>query len=326
MAVRQGHSLPELILQLNVPQRTIMYRGIVRDIPAKLFERDLAPNLYPLWDTDKDKLITFTWYDNESYVCERRKFLKNFKTSEYYWQNYEMESYDSADGKQMYELLKDTFYLVDSFDRENFQQELATLYYETSQANWANIRLIRNFLLSDSDWSVANDSPLTEENKNMWVRYRRELRDLPLTNMQNDPNIKAQDIKFPIDPYLFKSMYSVDRPEAVYLDNPEQYIAISSYYIGTFRERMIQYLMVKEVTMDLYYKQFLEMLQTRPTEPTGYPDPVGKVFTSDEEYLDYVLENAKQALERQGKLEEDQQATSEILSSEQPITEEPIND
>jgi hypothetical protein len=326
MVVRQGYSLPELILQLNVPQRTIMYRGIVRDIPTKLFERDLAPNLYPLWDTDKDKLITFTWYDNESYVCERRKFLKNFKTSEYYWQNYEMESYDSADGKQMYELLKDTFYLVDSFDRENFQQELSTLYYQTSQANWANIRLIRNFLLSDSDWSVANDSPLAEENKNMWVKYRKELRDLPLTNMQNDPNIKAQDIKFPIDPYLFKSIYSANHPEAEYLDTPEQYIAISSYYIGTFRERMIQYLMVKEVTMDLYYKQFLQMLQTRPEEPEYAPNPVGKVFTNDQEYLDYLLENARKSLEKEGKLEEVQQATAEILSSDQPIAEEPIND
>jgi hypothetical protein len=326
MVVRQGYSLPELILQINVPQRTIMYRGIIRDIPLKLFESDLAPKLYPLWDTDKDKLNTFTWYDNDTYVCERRKFLKNFKTDEYYWQNYEMESSDSIDGKQLFELLKDTFYLVDSVEKENFQQELATLYYQTSQANWANIRLIRNFLLSDSDWSVSNDSPLAEENKSMWVRYRKELRDLPLKNMQNDPNIKVEDIKFPIDPYLFKSIYSENYPEDGYLDTPGQYIAISSYYIGTFRERMIQYLMVKEVTMDLYYKQFLQMLQTRPEEPEFAPNPVGKVFTTDEQYLDYVLENARKSLEKQGKLDEVQQATLEILSSEQSITEETIND
>jgi hypothetical protein len=326
MAIRQGYSLPELILQLNVPQRAILYKGILRDVSSTLFERDLAPSLYPLWDTDKDKLITFTWYDNETYVCERRKFVKNFKTGEYHWQNYEMESYDSDEGKKLYELIKDTFYLVDSFERENFQQELATLYYQSSQSNWANIRLIRNFLLSDSDWSISNDSPLKEEDKVMWVKYRKELRDLPLTNMQNDPNIKAQDVKFPIDPYLFKGIYSNNYPEDTYLDTPGQYIAISAYYISTFRERMIQYLMAKEVTMDLYYKQFLQMLQTRPKEPEFAVAPVGKVFTTDEEYLDYLLENARKSLERQGKLEEVQQSMAEILSSEQSSTEEPLND
>lgn len=41
-----------------------------------------------------------------------------------------------------------------------------------------NIRKTRNALLSDSDWTQAEDSPLSEEKKTAWKNYRQELRDL----------------------------------------------------------------------------------------------------------------------------------------------------
>ena len=40
-------------------------------------------------------------------------------------------------------------------------------------------RATRNLLLSDSDWTQFNDSPLTDEAKALWVTYRTALRNLP---------------------------------------------------------------------------------------------------------------------------------------------------
>ena len=46
---------------------------------------------------------------------------------------------------------------------------------------WEAFRHTRNVLLSESDWTQAVDSPLTDEQKAEWVTYRQTLRDLPGT-------------------------------------------------------------------------------------------------------------------------------------------------
>ncbi len=39
----------------------------------------------------------------------------------------------------------------------------------------------RDFQLAGSDWTQLPDSPLTDEEKSAWAKYRQELRDLPDT-------------------------------------------------------------------------------------------------------------------------------------------------
>ena len=43
------------------------------------------------------------------------------------------------------------------------------------------LRVRRNELLSQSDWTQVSDSPLTDEKKTEWATYRQALRDLPST-------------------------------------------------------------------------------------------------------------------------------------------------
>ena len=42
-----------------------------------------------------------------------------------------------------------------------------------------SIRQDRNDLLAQSDWTQLPDNSLTAEQKNEWVQYRQQLRDLP---------------------------------------------------------------------------------------------------------------------------------------------------
>ena len=44
---------------------------------------------------------------------------------------------------------------------------------------WTSIRAQRDGLLSSSDWTQFNDSPLTDTKKQAWATYRQALRDLP---------------------------------------------------------------------------------------------------------------------------------------------------
>ncbi|OIV42279.1 hypothetical protein BKM63_11400 [Flavobacterium johnsoniae] len=41
-----------------------------------------------------------------------------------------------------------------------------------------NLRTTRNILLTESDWTQVEDSPLSEEKKTEWKNYRQALRDL----------------------------------------------------------------------------------------------------------------------------------------------------
>lgn len=51
-------------------------------------------------------------------------------------------------------------------------------YAQSSEELIENIRVVRNSLLRESDWTQMEDSPLCEEKKSAWKNYRQELREL----------------------------------------------------------------------------------------------------------------------------------------------------
>lgn len=59
------------------------------------------------------------------------------------------------------------------------------------------IRIKRNQLLKESDWTQLNDCPLSDAKKQEWATYRQELRDLP-SLYQSANNIA--DVIFPSTP------------------------------------------------------------------------------------------------------------------------------
>lgn len=55
------------------------------------------------------------------------------------------------------------------------------------------LRNYRNSLLSKSDWTQMNDSPLSQDKKTEWALYRQQLRDLP-------SYIDLNNIVYPVQP------------------------------------------------------------------------------------------------------------------------------
>jgi len=62
---------------------------------------------------------------------------------------------------------------------------------------WIGLRIARNTLLAESDWTQTLDSPLTDSKKAEWVTYRQSLRDLPANNSSAS---SADDVTFPTEP------------------------------------------------------------------------------------------------------------------------------
>jgi hypothetical protein len=51
----------------------------------------------------------------------------------------------------------------------------------TTKESLQRIRIKRDSLLAECDWTVLPDSPLTEDEKSEWKKYRQELRNFPET-------------------------------------------------------------------------------------------------------------------------------------------------
>tara|TARA_R100000030_G_scaffold91854_1_gene77157 strand:+ start:3977 stop:4267 length:291 start_codon:yes stop_codon:yes gene_type:complete len=80
--------------------------------------------------------------------------------------------------------------LVEISDEEYAERQAESLAAETAMLNEQN-RIIRNELLTASDWTQGNDSPLTDEAKTSWATYRSSLRSLP--EHENWPNLEEED-------------------------------------------------------------------------------------------------------------------------------------
>ena len=258
---------PIVILELNLLDRSINYRNIMKTVPDQYWDDSVKPKLYPLWDTEKDRLITFKYYDNASFHCIRRKFVKNFTTNEYEWRDYEMAEDEADEAAKFFEFLKETFLNIEQLQNAEFQEELGRMYGEVRSESWLSIRLARNFLLQETDFifTVSDAPSIDADKKEMYKTYRQKLRDLPATFANNAPT----EVKFPMSPEAFEAVYKANNPSAVYLDTEDQWTALSNFFFTQFRDKMSRYLCVRDLTDRLYNNAFIDALKTNPVAMSG---------------------------------------------------------
>lgn len=256
MSISSNSTIPELILEVNLIKKTVRYRSVTKTIADTYWDDEIIPFLYPTWDSDKDRLVLFGWYSNNTYIAQRRKYTKDFKTGEFYWKDYEMEQLDeSASG--VYEKFKEAFFLADSLDTQEYEKEFARIHAATSSVSWLSVRLARNFLLDETDHVFIEDSPYSVEEKDMYRLYRQKLRDLPNSVSTTDPI----DVRFPLSPKYFKEIWAEKNPDAEYLQTEDQYVKLASHYLTTFREKIASYLISRSITENLFFKTFVDSLK-----------------------------------------------------------------
>jgi len=61
------------------------------------------------------------------------------------------------------------------------------------------LRVRRNKMLGETDWTQAADAPLTEKQKQDWAAYRQELR-----NMTSDPDLNLSAVVWPTPPKSYQ--------------------------------------------------------------------------------------------------------------------------
>ena len=251
----------ETKLYLNAFDKSIQYEGVMKTIDDDYWTKEIVPILYPMWDSDKDKLELFVQYKDTTAKMNKTKYSRNQKTGEFKWVSYQFDLTPFTT-----EIADLSNRLIEKFTEYRIGQEndleraLAAEFAKTAIINWNKVVLIRNFLLMDSDWTQLGDAQLTAEQKAQWVIYRQKLRDIP-ADQKSRP---ANSVIFPISP----PKHAVMADSLDYLSDATHFYTIPQSVYSKFSTRIVNYLALAIGTVDID-----EMPVMRVSRPNSSIEP-----------------------------------------------------
>jgi len=286
-------------LYLNAVERTIQYKSVQKQINDSYWETDILPILYPLWDNAKDKLEIFVYNNDNSYLIQRTKYKKNFKTGEFKWVSYEFDPGSSADYSvvELKDSLIEKFIQYKDIIENTYEQAIIREYERTNSITWKKINLVRKFLLQDSDFIFSSDYNIDDQTKSLWSQYRQYIRDLPEIQTIETP----LDVFFPITPdeYLKrKELYIEPQVSEMvgdqginddYLTSSYHFWKMNSNTLSTYAQRMSFYIASKVATSD-YESNTRVMVSEFITKFTANPGVVSERInqSNDSLNLDFI--------------------------------------
>ena len=225
----------ETSLYLNAFDKTIQYEGVMKTIDDDYWASDIVPILYPLWDSDKDKLELFVQYKDGTSKMNKTKYQRNQKDGTYKWVSYQFDLAPfPTEVNDLVTRVIDKWTEYRRGQENDMERALASAFAQSTILNWTKVSLMRNFLLMDSDWTQLGDAPLSTEEKAKWVTYRQKLRDIP----QEQKEIAANSVLFPITPAKHAKLGD----GKTYLDDVSHFYTIPQSVYSKFSTRIVNYL------------------------------------------------------------------------------------
>ena len=225
----------ETSLYLNAFDKTIQYDGVMKTIDDDYWASDIVPILYPLWDSDKDKLELFVQYKDGTSKMNKTKYQRNQKDGTYKWVSYQFDLAPfPTEVNDLVTRVIDKWTEYRRGQENDMERALASAFAQSTILNWTKVSLMRNFLLMDSDWTQLGDAPISAEDKAKWVTYRQKLRDIP----QDQKVIAANSVLFPITPAKHAKLGD----GKTYLDDVSHFYTIPQSVYSKFSNRIVTYL------------------------------------------------------------------------------------
>ena len=251
----------ETSLYLNAFDKTIQFEGVMKTIDDDYWTSDIVPILYPMWDSDNDKLELFVQYKDNTVKMNKTKYQRNQKTGVYKWISYQFDlSPFPTEVNDLYTRLIEKFTEYRVGQENDLERALAASFAKSTIINWTKIVLMRNFLLMDSDWTQLGDAPLSADEKAKWVTYRQKLRDIPA----DQKNAAANTVVFPITPTKHTKLAD----SLTYLDDVSHFYTIPQSVYSKFSTRIVNYLALAIGTASID-----EMPVTSVSRPNTSLDP-----------------------------------------------------
>ena len=225
----------ETSLYLNAFDKTIQHEGVMKTIDDDYWTKEIVPILYPMWDSDKDKLEVFIQYKDDTVKMNKTKYSRNQKTGAFKWVSYQFDlSPFPSEITDLSNRLIEKFTEYRIGQENDLERALAAEFARSAIINWNKVILIRNFLLMDSDWTQLGDAPITAEDKARWISYRTKLRAIP----QEQKEIAANSVTFPMTPPKWAALD--DGKD--YLSDVGHFFTIPQSVYSKFSTRIVNYL------------------------------------------------------------------------------------
>ena len=231
-----------VVVQINALERMIIVDGKTQIIDEEYWNANIQNVLYPFWTSDKDRLIHLNYFSDGSYGIEKKKYVYDRATKERKWKTYSWVEPTESEVAQIAETIKEKYFEFQDTEQETIQEKLYNEFGRWNKVSWEGIRMIRNFLLSDCDWTQMPDAVLSTELKAQWTKYRSKLRSLP----QDYDGQDADDVKFPLNPIAYATW--VTRVDAdnnkinegkEYLETTDQFGQFTSFTYGEYAKRIV---------------------------------------------------------------------------------------
>ena len=278
----------DVIIHMNTLSRSITYQGVCKFIDDKYWDTEITPLLFPLWHSERDRLEVFTAFKSGGYQVTRNKYQRVVKSETGgKWTSYEFPvgELDPAEANSLKDVLIEKYIDYKETVDKSLEAALQGEYVNKIELNWEKLRLMRNFLLQDSDYVMMSDSPVTDgAEKAMWEKYRQYLRDIPA-----DPTYGiAYDVKFPITPKEYLAREAEESlPQPIvdkygdyghgvsYMESVYHFWKPTHSTLMNWRQRMAFYMLLRLNTLDdsLNMSSMLSHRQSgRDLGEPNYPD------------------------------------------------------
>ena len=269
-----------VVVQVNALERMILVDGKTEFIGEDFWNANIQNVLYPFWTSDNDRLIHLNYFSDGSYGIEKKKYVYDRATKERKWKTYQWREPTEAEVAQIAETLKEKYFEYQDTEQEIIQEKLYNEYGRWNKVTWEGIKMIRNFLLSDCDWTQMPDAPIDATLKAQWTAYRQKLREIP----QDYDGQDADDVKFPFNPIAYAKFLTLKDTEGAdmnagkaYLDTDDQFGMFLPATVGEFAKRIVS-------TISSNYRI------KNPEEIFPPADKIGKFEGNTQDELDDFLE------------------------------------
>ena len=216
----------------------------------------------------------------------------NFKTNTNEWKDYEMEQVSSSVADTFKDKLIEGWYAIDAIENVEFQNELGAMYAKARSVSPLSVRLARDFLLTETDWTLGPDSPLDADTKAQYTLYRTKLRDIPATT---EFSTNVEGTKFPISPEFYNKIYKTENAGKDYLATDDQFLPLANHYLKQFKDKIAHFLLLKSLTQTNYFSQLITEYQISKSVTVNATDELANAYDKTE-FLNLIIQQAQNEL------------------------------
>lgn len=274
---------PQVLLQFLKTENIIIFSGKSYSFTDEEFDA-VKSDLPSFWWSDNDIIILFSYFSDGTYFCERQKTIYDYKLGAFVKRVYQFQEPSLEEAKDLFEKFLNLIENIRLNQLKSAKEEVKKKVLEEGKLLLGSLITYRNDLLKKSDFSQMPDVPMSDEDRDLWKKYRQYLRDM--TSLDSWILGDFRYIDYPINPYQYLGLYP--NREVEYLSTPDQFDNYGTRILKLKLSKILSYISSPEIINE-GISPYLNPEELKGLESEPYEKYLEKV----NRYLARIDENLK---------------------------------